>query len=117
MSKSLEELALKKQLLQARSALYRLKIHQQVRQVGGKLKWVSFGAKVVTSFPLGSGLLGLALKSVYPSRVARLVSLGTRIVLILRITNAVAKLLHSLPMYNSGKRGAQMELPQLENRN
>ncbi|HLQ27202.1 MAG TPA: hypothetical protein VK138_15165 [Acidiferrobacterales bacterium] len=97
MTKSLEQLALRKELLQARSALYRLKILHELHVIGGNLDWVHGGMAVATSLPVRSILFGLALQRVGYDRVARLLAVASRVMLFAKVTSIAVNILRKLP--------------------
>lgn len=87
MNKTLADLALRKQLLQARSALYRLRIRRDVVSVGDTLSWAQAGVKMVTSLPARSGFYSLVLLALGHGRAARLLRFASRVILFARLTN------------------------------
>lgn len=84
MNKSLENLALRKQLLQVRSTYCRLRIRHELNAMRGALSW---------ALPVRSAVLGLALVGVSHSRLARLLTLAARMLLLARLTSIAVKLL------------------------
>ena len=87
MNKTLADLALRKQLLQARSALYRLQIRRDFDSVGATLSWAQAGVKMAASLPVRSGLYSLALLALGQGRAARLLRFASRVILFVRLTN------------------------------
>ena len=99
MSKSMEELALRKKVLQAKSNLHRLEIQRYAQGVGDSLGWMKTGAKVVGSLSMQTGLLGLAMRRVTGSPVGQAVALTSGFVLLSKIAGLVFRLIR-----NSGGR-------------
>lgn len=93
MNKSLENLALRKQLLQARSTLCRLRIRYELNAMRDRLSWARAGVMAVKVLPVRSALLGLALYGVPHSRLARLLALAARVLLLARLASIAANLL------------------------
>jgi hypothetical protein len=93
MNKSLENLALRKQLLRARSTLCRLKIRHELNAVLDSLSWARAGATAVKALPVRSAVLGLALYGVSHSRLARLLTLAARTLLLARLASIAASML------------------------
>lgn len=92
MNKSFENLALRKQLLQARSTLCRLRIRHELNAMHDTLSWARAGVMAVKALPVPT-VLGLALYGVPHSRLARLLKLGARMLLLARLASIVANLL------------------------
>jgi hypothetical protein len=97
MSKTLDNLALKKQLLQARSSLYRLRIHRDIMEMTSALDWVQTGAGVVASLPVRSGLFSLAMQAMGQWRIARVIRFASRVIVVARITRVAIALLRKPP--------------------
>ena len=97
MSKALDNLALKKQLLQARSSLYRLRIRRDIMEMTSALDWMQTGAGVVASLPVRSGLLSLAMQAMGQGRIARVIRFASRVILFARITGVVVAMLRKPP--------------------
>ena len=95
MSKSMDELALRKQVLQAKSTLHRLEIQRHAQGVGDSLGWMRTGAKVVGSLSVQTGLLGLAMRRVTGSPVGQAVALTSGFVLLSKIAGLVLRLIRS----------------------
>lgn len=93
MNKSLENLALRKQLLRARSTLFRLRIRCEFNAMRDTLSWARTGVMAVKALPLRSAILGLALFGVSRSRLARLLALAARMLLLARLASIVASTL------------------------
>jgi len=91
MNRSLDELALRKQLLQARSALYRLRICCELEAIGDRLSWTRAAVTAVNALPVGSALLGLALYGAAHSRLARLAGLAARALLLARLASVAIR--------------------------
>lgn len=93
MNKTLADLALKKELLQARSALYRLQIRRELDSVSNMLSWAQAGAKMARSLPVRSGLYSLALQALGQGRVARLLRFASRVIFFAKLTNIALAML------------------------
>jgi len=91
MNRSLEELALRKELLQARSALYRVKIQQEMNAVSKNLQWTKVGVKVITSYPIRSALLGFTFKYLR-RRTPRLLAFASGAVMFVKLAGVVNRL-------------------------
>ena len=97
MSKALDDLALKKQLLQARSSLYRLRIRRDLIEMTNALDWVRTGVGVAAALPVPSGLFRLALQALGEGRIARIIRFVSRVILFARITGVAIALLRKPP--------------------
>jgi len=93
MNKSSENLALRKQLLQARSTLCRLKIRHELNTMQDTLSWARAGVLAAKALPVRSALMGLALYGVPHSRLARLLSLAARMLLLAKLASIAANLM------------------------
>ena len=93
MNKSLENLALRKQLLRARSTLCRLRIRHELNTMRESLSWARAGVTAVKALPVRSAVLGLALYGVPHSRLARLLTLAARTLLLARLASIAASIL------------------------
>ena len=93
MNRSRENLALRKQLLQARSTLCRLRIRCELNAMRDTLSWPREGVMAVKALPVRSIVLGLALYGVPHSRLARLLMLAARTLLFARLASVAANLL------------------------
>jgi hypothetical protein len=93
MNKSLENLALRKQLLQARSTLCRLRIRYELNAMHDTLNWARAGVMAVKALPVRSIVFGLALYGVAHSRLARLLTLAARMLLLARLASIAVNLL------------------------
>ena len=82
---SLETLALRKQILQARSLLCRLRIQHEIQTLPGKVGWAQAGIGALQSFPVRSALLGMALQVIPHSRLARILGMASRILLVAKV--------------------------------
>jgi len=87
MNKSLENLALRKQLLQARSTLCRLRIRYELNAMHDSLSWAQAGVMAVKALPVRSTVFGLALVAVGHNRLARLLALAARMLLLARLAS------------------------------
>ena len=88
-----ENLALRKELLLARSSLYRLKIRQESHVLRQSLSWRGVGAAVAGSSPGRDALFVLAAEGLGRYRVARWLSLALRALAIARLTSLAVGLL------------------------
>lgn len=86
MSEKLQELAARKELLLARSALIRLQIRHKLLGVRSGASWVNVGMHAATSAPVRSALFGLALSSLGHNRVARVLAIASKAILFAKIT-------------------------------
>jgi hypothetical protein len=93
MNKSLENLALRKQLLQARSTLCRLRIRYELNAMHDTLSWAQAGVMAVKALPVRSTVFGLALVGLGHSRLARLLRLAARMLLLARLASIAVNLL------------------------
>ena len=93
MNKSLENLALRKQLLQARSTLCRLRIRYELNALHDTLSWAHAGVMAVTALPVRSTVFGLALVAVGHNRLARMLTLAARMLLLARLAGIAVNLL------------------------
>jgi hypothetical protein len=81
MNQSLENVALRKQLLQARSRLGRLKLVYALNTIQDPQSWIHAGAGAVKKISLRSALTGLAFFGVGKSRLVSLLALAKRTLL------------------------------------
>jgi hypothetical protein len=88
-----KNLALRKQLLQARSTLCRLRIRCELNSMRDSLSWARAGVQAAKAIPVRSAVLGLALFGVPHSRLARLLALAARMLLLARMAGGVASML------------------------
>jgi len=88
-----EELLLRKRLLQARSALYRLKLQREAGALRESLSWRRAARVMVHSPVAKSAGFGLALEVLGPGRMARLVAFASRALMAARVANIVISLL------------------------
>jgi hypothetical protein len=93
MTRPLEDLALRKQLLHARSTLYRLKIRHELNAMQEALSWSRAGVMALRALPVGSGILTLALQALPRSRLAQLLALGSRMLLLSGLASIAVNLL------------------------
>lgn len=103
MNRRLEELALRKQVLQARSTLHRLEIQSEVQSIGGSLSWVGTSVKTATPWSIGTSLAGLALRSIASGRVGRVLALTSGLLLLVKLTRIGIRLI--------GETGAADDVP------
>ena len=93
MNKRLEELALRKKVLQARSALHRLEIQSHLQSIGGSLSWLSSGVKTASFWSVGSWLAGGALRRIASGRAGRILALTSGLLLLVRLTRLGIRLI------------------------
>lgn len=97
MTKPLEQLALRKALLQTDSVLYRRKILQELHAVRASLDWRQEGMKAATSLPARPILFSLALRCLGHGRLARLLAVAGRVMLLAKVTSIAANILRKPP--------------------
>lgn len=90
MNKTLEDLALRKQLLQERSALCRLSIRHERDSMRDTLSWARAAVKWL---PVRSTVFGLAKNVLAHGRLARWLSLAARVALLAKVASVTASLL------------------------
>ena len=88
MNKLPDHLALRKQLLQARSTLCRLRLRGEFNRLHDTLSWARAGVMAVSALPSPSAVLGLALVGVAHNRLGRWLALASRILLFARLARA-----------------------------
>ncbi len=93
MNKALENLALRKQLLQARSTLCRLRIDYELTAMRDSLNWAQAGVMAIKTLPVRSTIFGLALQGMGHKRLARLLTLAARTLFAVRLTGIALTLL------------------------
>lgn len=108
MSKSIEEIALRKKVLLAKSTLHRLEMQRNAQGVAASLGWVRKGAKVVSSLSVQTGLLGLALRRVTGSPVGQAVALTSGLILLSKVARLGLQLIRP-----SGTRSAGQGAPKI----
>lgn len=89
MNKPLEILALKKQLLVARSTLCRHRIRHELNALYDPLHW----RRAADTLPVGSTVLGLALFGAARGRLSRLLAVAIRTLLFAKLANIAANVL------------------------
>jgi hypothetical protein len=97
MNKALEDLALRKKVLQAQATLSRLEVQRDVQAIGGSLGWMRTGARFVGSLSVQTGLLGLALRRVAGSPVGQAVAFSSGLVVLTKILRLGMRLLRAEP--------------------
>jgi hypothetical protein len=97
MNNSLEYLALRKQLLQARSTLYRLRIRHEVDAARNTLGWARAGVMAAQALPLRSAVLGLALYGASHGRLKQWLALAARVLLLAKTAGSAVRLLQKPP--------------------
>lgn len=90
-------LALQKEVLLARSALYRLRIHRDVAQVRDGLSLARAGTALAGSARFREVALGLAATGLGGGRIARLIALAGRAVVIARLALALYRAARPAP--------------------
>jgi hypothetical protein len=90
---TLAELALRKELLQKRSSYYRLQIAQEIVSIKKSISWTP--TNILTSWPAKSLFWALALRHIGHSRIARVLSLSSRAILVAQVATQVFKLYRS----------------------
>jgi hypothetical protein len=106
MSKSMEEMALRKKVLLAKSTLHRLEMQRNAQGIADSLGWVRTGAKAVSSLSVRAGLLGLALRRVTGSPVGQAVALTSGLILLSKVASLGLQLIRS-----SGARSPEQGTP------
>lgn len=104
MSKPLDELAARKQLLIARSTLARLQLKSELLSMRESISWTSIGLKAATSAPVRSALFGLAVSRLGHNRMARLLGLASKVILVAKMTGVAVQIRQKLS-------GAAEQLP------
>ncbi len=97
MSESPELLAIRKDLLVAKSSLYRLKVARDVELVRESLSPGSVGKAIAGSAPAREMVLGLLLTGLGGGRVSRLVRLASRALVVARLALAAFGMLRTQP--------------------
>jgi hypothetical protein len=95
MSDPAELLAIRKELLVARSSLYRLRIGRDLARVRESVSPGSVGSAIAGSAPARELVLGLLLSGVGGGRVSRLVRLAGRALVVARLALAAFGMLRS----------------------
>lgn len=93
MGRAIEAVLLKKELIRAKSTLYRLKFHRDVQHISSSLRWVSVGSQIFRSIPFRSTLLGLLLKSGRKAGFTRALAFSGKLVLFAKITKSLLHLI------------------------
>ena len=94
MGKTLEDLALRKKVLQAQATLNRLEVQRDLQAIGGSLGWIRTGARFMGSLSVQTGLLGLALRRVAGSPVGQAVAFSSGLIVLSKIVRLVLRVLH-----------------------
>ena len=89
MGRAIEAILLKKELIRAKSTLYRLKFHRDAQHISSSLHWVSVGSQIFRSIPFRSTLLGLLLKSGRKAGFARVLALSGKVVLFAKVAKSL----------------------------
>jgi hypothetical protein len=93
MNRTLEDLALRKKVLQAQATLNRLEVQRDVQAIGGSLGWMRTGARFMGSLSVQTGLLGLALRRVAGSPIGQAVAFSSGLIVLTKILRLVMGLL------------------------
>ena len=102
MSRLEEERLLKKRLLLARSALYRLKLRHEAGALRASLSWRQAAVTVASSSTAQSAGFDLALEALGPGRMARWLAFASRALMVARIAGIVLSALRSRKAGSSG---------------
>ncbi len=94
-NKTAEELALRKQVLVAKSDLHRLQVQRGVQGIGDSLSWVGTGAKVASSLSLRTGLLGLVVKQVTGSPLGQVAAMTGGLMLLGKVASLGFRMLRA----------------------
>jgi hypothetical protein len=95
-SRSLDDLAARKQLLIARSTLARLQMQSDLLGLRESVSWTRIGLKAATSAPVRSALFGLALSRLGDNRVASLLGLASKAILFAKMTGVAVAIRRKL---------------------
>jgi hypothetical protein len=95
-SRALDDLAARKQLLIARSTLARLQVQSELLGLRESVSWTRIGLKAATSAPVRSALFGLAVSRLGHNRMARLLGLASRVILIAKMTGVAVDIRRKL---------------------
>jgi hypothetical protein len=95
MNDSRELLALRKEVLVARSGLYRLRVRRDVAAIRDGLSFSRAGAAVAGSGPGRELALGLLVSGLGGGRVARILATAGRVLVIARLALAAYRLVRS----------------------
>jgi hypothetical protein len=93
MNKSIEMLALRRQLLQARSTLCRVRIRAELSALRDPLRWAQAGVAAVASHPVRYTLIGLALNGVAHGRLQQWLMPAARTLLLTQLASVAFNLL------------------------
>jgi len=106
MSRREETLGLQKRVLQARSALYRLKMRHEALALRESLSWPRAVGAVARS-PAGKAAgFDLAIEALGPGRMARLLAFASRVLMGVRIAGIALELLKARPTAATEKEAA-----------
>jgi hypothetical protein len=89
MTRRIEEIALRKKLLLARSTLHRLEIQSGLRSLGENLHWLGLGPRTASSASLGSRWWTPALWRIAGSLLGRGVALTSGALLFVKLVRIV----------------------------
>lgn len=93
MTKLAETLIMRKALLQARCAVYRIKMHQDIMTINEKISGAR--AAIISSSSIKSIGAGMALQYLGHSRLARMLAWAGRALMVIKVANVVIKLYRS----------------------
>jgi hypothetical protein len=88
MNSTVEHVADEKELLLARSALCRARLHCETRALAASLQWTHVAAEAAGSPPIRRLALGLAFSAVGIGRIARLVAFAGRALLYAKLVRS-----------------------------
>ena len=94
MSRSAEELALRKKVLQAQATLNRLQVQRDVQAISGSLGWIRAGGRFMGALSVQTGLLGLALRRVAGGPVGQAVAFSSGLLVLSKIVRLGLRLLY-----------------------
>ncbi|HQQ63245.1 MAG TPA: hypothetical protein PLF22_06695 [Pseudomonadales bacterium] len=92
MNETLDEIALRKQFILARSAFERLQIHHELHGLRKRLGWVGAGVATAGSMPVKSAILGLAIAKLGHGRIASVLSIASGTLLLAKVVGTVISL-------------------------
>ena len=93
MPKTSDDLALRKQVLQAKSSLQRLEIQRDLQGIADSLGWLRTGVDVLGTVSKQAGRVGLVLRSLVGNPVGTAAALGSGMFVLSKVVNLVLRLL------------------------
>jgi hypothetical protein len=102
MNRNEDNLALRKELLVARSSLYRLKIRHEVETFRHHLSWREAGAEAVRTPAARDALFLLAAEGIGRSRTARWLAVAGQVLAIAKLINLAVQMLRAPPADPAG---------------